>query len=69
MRSLKGLMANRANRKWLFLLLLPYAALLISPLYSRLTPTLWGIPFFYWYQFAWVPLSACITFFVYRKCR
>ena len=30
-------------------------------------PALFGFPFFYWYQFAWVPLTAGITYFVYRK--
>jgi hypothetical protein len=25
-----------------------------------------GFPFFYWYQLMWLPLSALITYIVYR---
>jgi len=60
-------MAAQANRKWLLLLAIPFIALLSTPLYSRITPVIWGFPFFYWYQFLWIPLSAAITFLVYRK--
>jgi len=62
-------MQSRAQRNWLLLLAIPYIALLCSPFYSRVKPVLWGFPFFYWYQFAWIPLSAAITFLVYRKTR
>jgi len=62
-------MPNRASRKWFLLLLLPFIALLWSPSYARMSPELWGIPFFYWYQLAWIPLSAVITTFVYWKTR
>ena len=62
-------MAAQANRKWLLLLAIPFIALLCTPLYSRITPVIWGFPFFYWYQFLWIPLSAAITFLVYRKSR
>jgi hypothetical protein len=53
---------------WL-LLLLPYVGLLWVPLYNRLTPELWGFPFFYWYQLAWVPITAFLTWLVYRGFR
>jgi hypothetical protein len=56
-------------RRWYILLLLPFAGLLYPPLYARETPELFGFPFFYWYQFAWVPLTAGITYFVYRMTR
>lgn len=39
------------------LLALPVLALLAVPVYSRTDPRLAGVPFFYWYQLAWVPLS------------
>lgn len=39
------------------LLSLPVLAMLAVPLYSRATPEVAGVPFFYAYQFAWVPLS------------
>lgn len=43
------------------LLALPFAGLLWPGLYSMDAPRLWEIPFFYWYQFAWVFLSALCT--------
>jgi hypothetical protein len=30
---------------------------------------LFGFPFFYWYQFAWLFGSAAVTLLVYRKTR
>lgn len=42
------------------LLVLPVLALLAVPLYDRTDPTLGGVPFFYWYQLAWVPLTALL---------
>ena len=56
-------------RRWYILLLLPFAGLLYPPLYTRETPELFGFPFFYWYQFAWVPLTAGLTYLVYRMTR
>ena len=56
-------------RRWYLLLLLPFIGLLYPPLYATEDPQLFGFPFFYWYQFAWVPLTAGITYFVYRKTR
>ena len=35
-------------------------------LYARQTPELFEIPFFYWYQIAWILISAIITAVVYR---
>jgi hypothetical protein len=55
------------KRWWLLLLAIPWIALLALPLYSRMTPVAWGFPLFYWYQFLWIPLSAAITYLVYRK--
>ena len=57
---------NRGSRWWLLLLLLPYVGLLYPPIYARLEPELWGIPFFIWYQFLWVFITVAITALVYR---
>lgn len=54
---------------WSLLLLLPYIALLWVPFYATTQPKLWGFPFFYWYQFLWVPLSALLIGWVYWKTR
>jgi uncharacterized protein DUF3311 len=56
-------------RRWYLLLAVPFVALLYPPLYATEDPELFGFPFFYWYQFAWVPLTAGLTYFVYRKTR
>ncbi|MFP3562474.1 DUF3311 domain-containing protein, partial [Paraburkholderia sp. SIMBA_049] len=48
-----------AGRSWLWLiLLLPYVALLWLPFYNDTRPSFAGFPFFYWYQFLWVPLTS-----------
>ncbi len=52
--------------RWTLLLLLPYLGLCFPYIYARTTPTLWGFPFFYWYQFAWVILASALMAFVYR---
>ena len=57
---------RRRSQWWLLLLLLPFIGLLYPPLYSRLEPELWGIPFFIWYQFLWVFITVAITAVVYR---
>jgi hypothetical protein len=47
------------------LLVIPFFAVLWVPFYNRIEPSLAGIPFFYWYQLAWVILGAAIVFAVY----
>jgi hypothetical protein len=59
--------ARKSSTPWNLLLLVPFAALLWVPLYNRIEPTLWGIPFFYWYQFLWVPLTSAVILWVYRR--
>jgi cation transport ATPase len=48
------------------LLLIPCVALALVPLYSRQTPTLWGWPFFYWYQVLWVLITPVLTYTAYK---
>ncbi|MGR4065257.1 MAG: DUF3311 domain-containing protein [Vulcanimicrobiaceae bacterium] len=49
------------RRRWIYaLLLLPFIGTLYPPLYNRLDPQLFGLPFFYWYQLAWVPATAVL---------
>ena len=44
------------------LLLTPVMALMWVPSYTRVTPRLFGFPFFYWYQLAWVlACAACLA--------
>jgi len=49
------------------LLLLPFIGLLWVPFYNFAEPSLFGFPFFYWYQFAWVPISSLLIWLVYRS--
>lgn len=50
-------------------LLAPFVALLWVDSYARTTPAFIGIPFFYWYQMAWVPVAAALTFTAYVLVR
>jgi hypothetical protein len=54
------------NRHFLWLLLVPFVGLLWIPFYNFKDPMLFGFPFFYWYQLAWVPLTAVLTWLAYR---
>ena len=60
---------DRSHRAWYWLLLVPLVGLLIPPIYNHTEPELIGLPFFYWYQLAWVPISVAVTALVYRKTR
>ena len=62
-------MEGRPSRWWYALLALPLLGLLYPPLYATRDPELAGIPFFYWYQFAWVIVAAILTLVVYVKTR
>lgn len=57
------------SRWWLLLLLIPFVALLWVPFYNRIDPVLFGIPFFYWYQFVWVFLTSLIILIVDARTR
>jgi len=60
---------TRRRSKWVLLLVLPYLGLCFPQLYARSTPVLWGFPFFYWYQFAWVALASALLGIVYYKLK
>jgi hypothetical protein len=59
----------RSRRHWYWLLAVPLLGLLVPPIYNDIDPTLIGIPFFYWYQLLWVPISVAVTAVVYVKTR
>jgi membrane protein implicated in regulation of membrane protease activity len=54
---------------WYVLLLIPYVAILWVSYYAGATPQFAGIPFFYWYQFLWILISAVLTAIVYFATR
>lgn len=53
---------------WNLLLLVPLL-MLITPFFNVAKPALFGLPFFYWYQFAFVPLGVLCVGLVYLKTR
>jgi hypothetical protein len=49
-------------RRWLKLLLLvPIVGPLLAWTYNRTDPTLFDIPFFYWFQLMWIPVGVAVT--------
>jgi membrane protein implicated in regulation of membrane protease activity len=54
---------------WYLLLLVPFVAILWVPSYAGGAPAIAGVPFFYWYQFLWVLISAVLTAIVYFVTR
>ncbi len=53
---------------WNLLLLLPLL-MLVTPWFNRATPRLAGLPFFYWYQFAFVIVGVACVWIVYAMTR
>jgi hypothetical protein len=49
--------------------LIPFIAMLWVPSYNAAEPSWQGIPFFYWYQFLWILISAVLTAIVYFATR
>jgi hypothetical protein len=64
-----GARANerRTGLYWLFLI--PAAGTLLPWIFKSGTPELIGIPFFYWYLMAWVPVTVLLTALVYRATK
>lgn len=52
-----------------WLLILPFIGLMIVPFYNVKEPFLFGFPFFYWYQLAWIPGGMLVTWLVWRSER
>jgi Protein of unknown function (DUF3311) len=53
---------------WNLLLLLPFL-MLITPWINSAEPRLFGMPFFYWIQFAFVPVGVASVALVYLRTR
>lgn len=48
-----------------WLLVVPIAMPLLIPLYNRVEPRWWGMPFFYWYQLACALVAVFVIAVVY----
>lgn len=66
-------MSSRSTALWVVVgVLLLFAAVppLLVPVYARLTPSLWGFPFYFWFQFVlvlWSALMTCGAYFVAKE--
>jgi hypothetical protein len=60
----RALPSRRHGLQWL--LAIPIIPPLLVPLYNRLEPRLFGVPFFYWYQLACVFLAIGVVGLVYQ---
>jgi hypothetical protein len=64
--------AQKKSRKgswWYLLFVVQFAVVLWPPFYNKVEPTLFGVPFFYWFQLLWVIVSAVFTAVVYFATR
>ncbi len=66
---MKGSQKKEKASWWYLLFVLQFAVILWPPLYNRAEPAVLGVPFFYWFQLAWVIVSAVITAVVYFATR
>jgi hypothetical protein len=60
---------SRRRHPILLLLLLPLVAVLVPEFYNFADPSIGGMPFFYWYQLAWIAGVAVCTGIVYAVTR
>jgi hypothetical protein len=50
---------------WYLLFVIQLVAIVWPPFYNHVEPTFVGMPFFYWYQLAWIVFGAILTAIVY----
>jgi uncharacterized membrane protein len=61
---------QRSDRSpWNWLLLVGIVLPLLVPIYNKVEPTLFGWPFFYWFQLVLVAVGVLCTALVYRATR
>ena len=51
---------------WYVFLFVPFFTAICVPLYNRIEPSFYGIPFFYWFQFVLIVVAAAITGAAYK---
>jgi Protein of unknown function (DUF3311) len=56
--------SKRGGLYWLFLI--PFIATLFPFFFNYREPSIIGLPFFYWYQLVWIPITVLLTWLVYR---
>ena len=63
---------RRSTGLWVVIVVILVPAVVVPlwvPLYLRTDPTLWGFPFFYWFQFLLIPCAAAVTIIAYLLSR
>jgi uncharacterized protein DUF3311 len=66
---MKGAQKKEKASWWYLLFVVQIAVILWPPLYNKAEPAVLGVPFFYWFQLAWVIVSAVFTAVVYFATR
>ena len=64
--------ARTDRNPWNWLLLIPIILPLLTVLYNRETPMLFGFPFFFWFQMLFAPLAVVTSvtvFYLSRRSR
>ncbi len=64
--------ARTDRSPWNWLLLIPIVLPLLTFLYNRETPALFGFPFFFWFQLLFAPLAVLASvsvFYLSRRSR
>ena len=61
--------SRRRNPAVFLLLLVPLVAVLVPEFYNFASPSIGGMPFFYWYQLAWIAGVAVCTGIAYAVTR
>ena len=62
--------AKRSDHSpWNWLLLIPIVLPLVTAIYNRDAPRLWGFPAFYWIQLLFIFVGVATTTLVYRMSR
>jgi hypothetical protein len=55
--------------RWYLLFIVTFAGTLWVPFYNSVEPRAFGVPYFYWYQFLAIGISAALTAVVYFATR
>jgi hypothetical protein len=50
---------------WYVVLFIPFFVAIWVPLFNRIEPSFYGIPFFYWFQFILIIVAAIVTSLAY----
>ncbi len=57
--------AGKVRQVYYLLFLIPFIGTLIPPFYAKVTPSLFGLPYFYWYLILWIFITGIIGGIVY----